>query len=93
MLIQHVQNVVGILSHPFASMHHFLDLIISNPEYKLQVLQNLTKEKYYISKFIHTSFLDLDEITHMERNMLLKFIGEDKEQEQKQIMKLRQGSQ
>jgi len=30
-----------------------------------------------ISKSIHTSFLDLDEITPIERKMILKFIIED----------------
>lgn len=74
---------------PFASTHHFLDLIISDNNYKMSLLQDLTKEKYYITKFTHTSFLDLDEITYIERNMLLKFITEEKEAEQKQIMKLK----
>ena len=38
------------------------------------ILENITTEKYQISKKIHTSFLDLDEITYVERRMLLKFI-------------------
>ena len=41
------------------------------------ILENITKEKYQISKKIHTSFLDLAEITYVERRMLLKFITED----------------
>ena len=41
------------------------------------ILENITKEKYQISKKINTSFLDLDEITYVERRMLLKFITED----------------
>lgn len=74
---------------PFVSTHHFLDLIISDNDYKFSLLQDLTKEKYYITKFTHTSFTDLDEITYIERNMLMKFIKEEKEAEQKQIMRLK----
>ena len=40
-------------------------------------MESITKEKYLISKKIHTSYLDLDEITPLERKMLLKFIIED----------------
>ena len=62
---------------PFVSTKHFLDLILPSGEYKSSVLESITKEKYLISKKIHTSFLDLDEITPIERKMLLKFIIED----------------
>ena len=74
---------------PFASTRHFLDLIISDNDYKMRLLQDITKEKYYITKFTHTSFIDIDEITYLERNMILKFITEEKEAEQKQLMKLK----
>ena len=56
---------------------NFLDLILPSGEYKSSVLESITKEKYLISKKIHTSFLDLDEITPIERKMILKFIIED----------------
>ena len=59
------------------STKHFLDLILPSGEYKSSVLESITKEKYLISKKIHTSFLDLDEITPIERKMILKFIIED----------------
>jgi len=52
-------------------------------------MQDLVKERYYITKFTHTSYLDLDEITHLERNAMLKFITEEKEQEQQQIQRIR----
>lgn len=57
----------------------------------MQVLQDLTKEKYYISKFIHTSYVDLDEVTHVERSMILKFITEEKEAEQRKLRDIRNG--
>ena len=75
--------------HPFASSRHFLDLIITDFNVRSKILENITKEKYYISRFLNTSYVDLDEITRIERNMLLKFIKEDKEAEQNQIKKLR----
>ena len=74
---------------PFVSSQSFLDLIISDYGAKTRILENLVKERYYITKFLHTSYLDTDEITHIERNMLLKFIKEDKEQEIKQIKNVR----
>ena len=49
------------------------------------MLTNLTKEKYYIAKFLHTSYLDLDEITLIERRMLLKFLNQDMETENAKI--------
>lgn len=75
--------------YPFVSSQHFLDLVISDYQTKTTLLENLVKERYYITKFLHTSYLDTDEITHVERNMLLKFIKDDKEQEVKQIKNLR----
>ena len=59
------------------STNHFLDLILPSSKYKTIILENLTKEKYIISNKIHTSFIDLDEITPIERKMILKFIMED----------------
>lgn len=53
------------------------------------IMQDLVKERYYITKFTHTSYLDLDEITHLERNAMLKFITEEKEQEQQKIQRIR----
>lgn len=52
-------------------------------------MQELVKEKYYITKYAHTSYLDLDEVTYFERNMIMKFITEEKEQEQQQLQRLR----
>ena len=69
--------MVQIILHPFVSTIHFLDLILPSHKLKSMILENITKEKYQISKKIHTSFLDLDEITYVERRMLLKFITED----------------
>jgi hypothetical protein len=74
---------------PFVSNQHFLDLVISDYQTKNTILENLVKEKCYITKFLHTSYLDIDEITRIERNMLLKFIKDDKEQEARQIKNLR----
>ncbi len=59
------------------SITHFLDLILPSNKFKSSILENLTKEKYIISKKINTSYLELDEITPLERKMILKFITED----------------
>ena len=66
------------LSHPsLVSTIHFLDLLLPQGRYKSKLLEKLTKEKYIITKKTHTSFLDLDEITPLERQMIIKFIMED----------------
>ena len=49
----------------------------------------MTKEKYIISKKTNTSYLDLDEITPLERKMLLKFIIEDLKEQNSAIEKAR----
>lgn len=74
---------------PFVSTRHFLDLMIFDNDTKTKLMQELVKEKYYITKYAHTSYLDLDEVTYFERNMILKFITEEKEQEQQQLQRLR----
>ena len=70
---------------PFASSKHFLDLVVDDPDFKSHVLDNIIQEKYQISKRIHTSFTELDNITSIERKAILKLILKDLE-EQKRIM-------
>ena len=69
------------------STTHFLDLVLPSGNYKSYVLENITKEKYLITKKTHTSFLDLDEITPIERKMILKFIIEDLKEQNAAIEK------
>lgn len=71
--------------YPFASTKHFLDLIVDDPEFKSVSMNNIIQEKYQISKRIHTSFTELDNITSVERKTLLKLILQDLE-EQKRII-------
>ena len=73
------------IPYPFKSQENFLDLVINDAYTREQMLTNLTKEKYYIAKFLHTSYLDLDEITLIERRMLLKFLNQDMEAENAKI--------
>ena len=76
-----VQNIL----HPFASTTHFLDLVVNDPKFKTITMQNIISEKYQISKRIHTSFLELDEITPFERKTLLKLIVDDLEEQKRLI--------
>ena len=69
------------------STTHFLDLILHSNKYKSFILEDITKEKYLITKYTHTSFLDIDEITHIERQMLLKFVVEDLKEQNAAIEK------
>lgn len=77
--------MVVTIRYPFKSQENFLDLVINDTYTREQILSNLTKEKYYIAKFLHTSYLDLDEITPIERRMLLKFLNQDMEAENAKI--------
>ena len=67
------------------STKHFLDLIVDDPQFKTVSMQNIISEKYEISKRTHTSFLDLDEITPLERKALLRLIVKDLEEQKRLI--------
>ena len=71
------------------STQHFLDLILPSGRTKTIILENLSREKYIISKNMHTSFLDIDEITPLERKMILKFITEDLQEKNNAVEKAR----
>lgn len=71
------------------STSHFLDLILPSGDFKSSILENITKEKYIIAKKTHTSFLDIDEITPLERKMILKFIIEDLKEQNAAIERAR----
>lgn len=71
--------------YPFASTKHFLDLIVYDPEFKSVSMNNIIQEKYQISKRIHTSFTELDDITPIERKALLKLILKDLEEQRRII--------
>lgn len=65
--------------YPFWSTGHFLDLQFSDKdhEYKSKVFEDLVEEGYYISKYTHTSYADLQQITPLERKILIKLISDD----------------
>lgn len=46
-------------------------------------MNNIIREKYQISKRIHTSFTELDDITPLERKALLKLILKDLEEQRR----------
>lgn len=77
---------------PFVSTTHFLDLILPSDRYKAIILENLTKEKYIISKKLNTSYVELDEITPIERKMILKFITEDLKEQSDAMERARKGT-
>ena len=65
--------------YPFGSMTHFLDLLFSSDdnETKSMLMETLIEERYYISKYTHTSYKDVDDITSFERKVLIKLISDD----------------
>ena len=65
--------------YPFGSTTHFLDLQFSSDdnEIKSTLMEALIEERYYISKYTHTSYKDVDDITSFERKVLIKLISDD----------------
>jgi hypothetical protein len=47
--------------------------------------KNIVQERYFISKKCHTSYLDVGEITPLERGYILEFILDEIEKEKKAI--------
>ena len=46
-------------------------------------MENIIEEGYYISKYTHTSYKDLDNITPFEKKVLIKLISNDIEAKNK----------
>ena len=60
-------------------MNRYLDMIVTDRRLKGNLMENLNREKYIITKQTHTSFTDIDEITYLERASIMKYIMEDLE--------------
>jgi hypothetical protein len=45
--------------------------------------KQIVEERYLISKYLHTSYTDLGEVTPTERRYLIEFLTRDKEAENK----------
>lgn len=71
--------------HPFVSPLNFLGQQFDkdgNPNGPKE-FENIVKERYYISKRTHTSYSDIGDMSVLERKLLLKYIAEEIEQEQR----------
>ena len=75
----------------YPSQGSFLDPLLTRDgkPYAPVRFEQIVKEQYLISKNINTSVVDLDKITPREREIILKFIMEEKQEEKKQIDELR----
>ena len=61
-------------------MNFFGQLLTSDNEpVGQEQLQSIIKERYLISKNLHTSYSDIGKITPLERNQLVKLIVDDLE--------------
>ncbi len=67
----------------FAQTVNFLDPISTSDgrPYGPHRFREITKERYLISKYSHTSYKDLDKVTPMERAYLLEFIYDELQRE------------
>lgn len=80
------------IPHPFVQPLNFLDPLLSSTfkEYSEKRLKDLIRGRYLISRFTHTSYLDVGYISPLERDYILEFITEEKEEEQKKIEESKQ---
>ena len=53
----------------------------------LKRFKQITKERYYITKYTNTSYLDVGKITPTERDLLMSFIKEDLEKTKESLEK------
>ena len=81
-----------MLKLPFASQTNFLDPKFTNDgkPYGPYRYKEIVKELYLISKNCNTSYSDLLNITPIEKNYLLEFIGDEIKQAQELIKKREQ---
>lgn len=65
--------------YPFGSTTHFLDLQFTKDDHNItsKMLNNIVEEGFYITKYTHTSYADLSDITPFERRILIKLISDD----------------
>ena len=76
-------------TQPFASQMNFLDPQFTkdgNP-FGPERFKQITKERYYITKYTNTSYLDVGKITPTERDLLMSFIKEDLEKTRESLEK------
>ena len=75
------------MTAPFVSPLNFLDpLLTSDAErYCAERYKELVKGRYQISKYCHTSYNDVGEISPLERDYIIGFITEELEKQQKAI--------
>lgn len=71
---------------------NFLDLLYNKESttpdgnlYCPQLFKKLVNDCYLISKFIHTSYNDVLELTPIEKNYLIDFIKQDNDRELKMM--------
>ena len=74
---------------PFASQVNFLDpsLTADGKPYGPEKFKKIVEERYVISKWLHTSYLDVGKITPTEKDILIKLINEDRERREKNLNK------
>ena len=61
----------------------FLDLISFSAKYNQIIFEQLVKQRYLLTKFANTSYDEAGNIPPTERILLLKFIEEDLQNQQK----------
>lgn len=78
------------ITQPFPSHQNFLDPPLTkdgNP-YGPERYKEIVKERYLISRNIHTSYSDLGNITPLERTYLMQFIADDNKKQRDYINSL-----
>ena len=84
-----ILSAVRSTIQPFASQTNFLDpqFTKDGDPYGPERFKQITKERYYITKYTNTSYLDVGKITPTERDLLMSFIKEDLEKTKESLEK------
>lgn len=74
---------------PFAQHQNFLDPVLTSEgkPYGPQRYREIIKERYYISKYTNSSYIDIGDINPTERRVLLEYIVEELQQQKDMIDK------
>ena len=70
----------------------FFDMIIINDRARTKMLDNIIKERIIIARNLNISYLELDEVTYVERQTMIKEITEDMQKRNEAMRKAREGN-
>lgn len=69
----------------------FFDMVIPDDRVRSKLMDNLINEKIAIAKNLNISYLELDEVTYVERQTMIRNITEELQRKADMMKKAREG--